>query len=731
MSDFRRADAPCLLSLPTDKTEVRLRRLRLIGALGAMVALTACGSGDENESRVDTPVSTPIDGPVDTENGAATWRRVALEGQSFTTARAQLVAFGAGNRWVGRTVTGQGQCTLAFFGRDPAPGAQKSCYVYEGDAAPPPPPPPPPAPPPPAPPPPAPAPPPPAPPPPAPAPAPTPAPAPAPAPAPTPAPAPAPTPAPAPASSARVARVDLAQTLIFPSDDSELVLVSNKDVAVRVYATTTQTQEAKPAGVLRVESSTGALLQQIALTAPGGSLPTTVPAAPTATNAYTALVPGSLVTAGMRLTVSLANGQAPTTFYPRVGGGAALTIVAVPVTLGSTTGQVATGVDRYVQARVPAASINVQVRAPYTPRAVTALPTSESQWSDAFSRVLSELASLRLMEQASRQTYYYGFMPKRTYGLAGLGYVPGNAALGFDLPNNQNAVRQTLTHEFGHNLSLPHAPCGGAAGADPNYPYANGNLGGGNRYIWGYNLDTGAFVDPRRTDLYDMMSYCSGDTFSDYNYRRMQVHLTPADRSVTLMAAAASVASGPQELLLVSGQIDGGRAELMPMKSLVGEAQLPSPGAYVLRITTGSGVVDYPFEPQQLDHGQGALHFAFTVPHPGTIYSVTVMRAGQALMQAQSRAATAASAGRQQPSAASVGPAVQVTEQGGVLQLAWDHTRHPYLTVTHVAGTRRATLAQDLQGGRASLPLGALPAGGSFEFSLSDGLNTLRHMHPR
>ncbi|HEY0821416.1 MAG TPA: M66 family metalloprotease, partial [Rhizobacter sp.] len=479
-----------------------------------------------------------------------------------------------------------------------------------------------------------------------------------------------------------------------------------------------------------VESSSGALLQQIALTAPSGELPASVPTVPTATNAYTALLPGSLVSPGIRLTVSLANGQAPTTLYPRVGGGAVLTIVAVPVTLGGTTGQVVSGVDRYVQARVPAAAINVQVRAPYVPRAVTALPTTESQWGEAFNRVLSELASLRLMEQASRQTYYYGFMPKRTYGLAGLGYVPGNAALGFDLPNNANAVRQTLTHEFGHNLSLPHAPCGGASGADPNYPYANGLLGGGNRYIWGYNLDSGAFVDPRRTDRYDMMSYCSGDTFSDYNYRRMQVHLTPADRTAAL-SAAASVVSGPQELLLVSGQIDAGRAELMPMKSLVGEAQLPTPGAYVLRITTGSGVVEYPFEPQQLDHGQGALHFAFTVPHPGTIYSVTVMRAGQALMQAQSRAATAASAGRQQPSGASVGPVVQVTEQGGVLQLAWDATRHPYLTVTHVAGTRRATLAQDLQGGRASLPLGTLPAGGSFEFSLSDGLNTLRHTHPR
>jgi hypothetical protein len=45
--------------------------------------------------------------------------------------------------------------------------------------------------------------------------------------------------------------------------------------------------------------------------------------------------------------------------------------------------------------------------------------------------------------------------------------------------------------------------------------------------------------------------------------------------------------------------------------------------------------------------------------------------------------------------------------------------------VTHV-GTQRATLAQDLQGGTASLPLTNVPAGGSFESSLSDWLNTLR-----
>ena len=71
----------------------------------------------------------------------------------------------------------------------------------------------------------------------------------------------------------------------------------------------------------------------------------------------------------------------------------------VPVQLGGTTGQVATGVDRYVQARVPAASVAVRVRAPYVSTAITSLPTTESAWSTAFSKVLSELASLRLMEQ--------------------------------------------------------------------------------------------------------------------------------------------------------------------------------------------------------------------------------------------------------------------------------------------------------------------------------------------
>ncbi|MBT9527135.1 MAG: hypothetical protein IV105_17910 [Rhizobacter sp.] len=514
---------------------------------------------------------------------------------------------------------------------------------------------------------------------------------------------------------------------MFPSGDSALVLVANKAVLVRVNAITTNAQEAKPAGVLRVETSTGQLVQQLALTAPTGSLPSAVPAAPTSTNAYSAVVPANLVRTGLRLTASLANGQPPTTVNPRVGGGVAMRLVAVPIQIAGTAGQVVSGPASYLQARAPLASVTLQVHAPYVPRGVTALPTTEDEWDTAFGKVLSELSNLHMLEQASDESYYYGFMPKRTYGLSGLGYRPGNAAVGFDLPSNPTAVRETLAHELGHNFSLPHAPCGGPANPDPDYPYANAQLGATGRYIWGYNFETSTFVDPRRTNIHDMMSYCDGDTFSDYNYRKIQVYLTPADRSVQVASAsgAVSVASGPQELLLVSGQIAAGKAEFMPAKSLFGEPRLPQRGPYTLRIVTAQGVVEYPFATRELDHVASAQHFGFTIPHPGSIFSMSVVKDGQTLTQSEARRATAASATTQTERAASAGMQLQVSEQAGVLRLSWDHARYPYLTVTHL-GAQRSTLAQDLQGGSAALPLGSLPAGGSYEFSLSDGLNTVR-----
>jgi hypothetical protein len=570
-------------------------------------------------------------------------------------------------------------------------------------------------------------------------PAPTPAPAPetAPAPAPgasaSPAPAPVPAPpasapvapAPPPLPAARVANIELAQTMLYGSADPELVLVADKAVLVKVNVITPNAAEDKPAGTLRVETASGALVQAIPLIVPPSPLPSAVAPVPSLSNAYSAVVPATLVKSGLRLSVTLENGRAPVTINPRVGGGVSIRMVAVPIQIAGTTGQVANRIENHIQTRMPVAGVTLQTHAPYVSNSVTSVPTTEAQWEEAFRSILLEVSKLYTSENPDepQNVFYYGFLPKRTSGLLGMGYTPGRAAVGFDLVSNASLVLETVTHELGHNIGLSHAPCGPVTNPDPAYPYANAQLGAPGRYIWGYMADTRTFVDPRRSDLHDMMSYCDGSSFSDYNYRNLQIQLTPSDQSVR--AAAAANENGPQELILVSGQIDAQRGVVLkPVKTLFGQTRAPKPGVYSLRITTTQGTLEYPFTAQQIDHAVGVQHFAFTLPNPGPITSMSLLRGGRVLMTSTAPPAT------KDLFDANVRPEVQVSEQGGELRLGWDADKYTYLTVTHV-GEHRTTLAQDLKGGSATLSAAGLPAGGSFELSLSDGLNAMRVVKKR
>ena len=68
----------------------------------------------------------------------------------------------------------------------------------------------------------------------------------------------------------------------------------------------------------------------------------------------------------------------------------------------------------------------------------------------------------------------------------------------------------TMAHELGHNLSLSHAPWGGAGGPDPAFPTPDGSIG-----AWGYDFrNGGALASPARTDL---MSYCES-WISNYHF---------------------------------------------------------------------------------------------------------------------------------------------------------------------------------------------------------------------
>lgn len=52
-----------------------------------------------------------------------------MEGASFTVSGTQTVRYGAGTSWVQRTVTSAGNCTNAFFGRDPLENTVKACQL--------------------------------------------------------------------------------------------------------------------------------------------------------------------------------------------------------------------------------------------------------------------------------------------------------------------------------------------------------------------------------------------------------------------------------------------------------------------------------------------------------------------------------------------------------------------------------------------------------------------------
>jgi hypothetical protein len=84
--------------------------------------------------------------------------------------------------------------------------------------------------------------------------------------------------------------------------------------------------------------------------------------------------------------------------------------------------------------------------------------------------------------------------------VAGIGYLGQGVATGRD------DSQQVAAHELGHNFGRNHAPCGGAGGADPGYPYANGRIG-----TWGWSGSQ--LLSP--TQWVDLMS-CNPGWVSDY-----------------------------------------------------------------------------------------------------------------------------------------------------------------------------------------------------------------------
>ena len=141
------------------------------------------------------------------------------------------------------------------------------------------------------------------------------------------------------------------------------------------------------------------------------------------------------------------------------------------------------------RALLPVAGVDVVAHSPV-----------ESSTNDAFS-LLRQTQAIRVME--GRTGYYMGTIAGPVTAAAGVAFVPGRSS--FSVPHSG-----VIAHELGHNMSLFHAPCGGAGGPDPSFPDAGGRIG-----AWGWNFETETLVSPGTPDL---MSYCGPKWISDYHF---------------------------------------------------------------------------------------------------------------------------------------------------------------------------------------------------------------------
>jgi len=160
-----------------------------------------------------------------------------------------------------------------------------------------------------------------------------------------------------------------------------------------------------------------------------------------------------------------------------------------------------------------------------------------------------------------------------------------------------------IAHELGHNLNLYHAPCGGAGGPDPYYPYEDGSIG-----VSGYDMMNESLVSPQ---TWDLMSYCEPMWISDYSFSRAMSHRIML--GATVPPAFAAVTRG---LLLWGGLDEAGELTLEPAFVVDAPLKLPeSDGPYTIRgeREDGSNLFSLSFAISEYADTEGGS-FAFIVP---------------------------------------------------------------------------------------------------------------------
>lgn len=454
--------------------------------------------------------------------------------------------------------------------------------------------------------------------------------------------------------------------------DRTVPLVRDRDALLRVFVTANQVNAAAPDVDVTLYAS-GQPIAELTIPAPGVTTPLAADES-TLNSSWNVILDRSLIVPNLSIVArvdpadAIAEGDETDNTFPVSGTPLALDVRTVP-TFEVTFVPVITKVNGrrgdvtetnqadYVEAAMrmhPLAAWDGVVHAPYT--TTTNLGLQSDNGNNAWGVILSEIASLRVAENSMR--HYYGVVnPSYTGGVAGVGYIGGPAALGWDRPGSRGGV---AAHEWGHNWGRQHAPCGGAGNPDQNYPYSGGEIG-----VVGYDVVQESL---RPADWHDLMGYCDNEWISDYTYLEV---LSYRGNSFARRPPSGAIQAG----MLVWGRLESGRAILEPPVRVTARPSLPAePGPYHVegRGADGSRLFGVDFAPMEVaDDSSGGKHFAFVVP-------LRPERASR--LAALHLDGPGVRASRRLP--ASDLPTVAVTRAGAErLRLRWDAGRSPMLLV--------------------------------------------------
>ncbi|MGN6392635.1 MAG: CARDB domain-containing protein [Gemmatimonadales bacterium] len=473
----------------------------------------------------------------------------------------------------------------------------------------------------------------------------------------------------------RIDGMYLTQSVQTYADD--VPLVKDRDGYLRVFVTANQSNVAAPQVRVRLYQN-GQLVTTLTIAPPGPSVPLW-PDEGSVNASWNVPVPGSLIQPGLSILADVdpdnlvPEGDETNNAFPASGTPvvmdvhttSAFSVHFVPVVQAANgrRGSVSdANKDSFLTAAMrihPLAGYEADVGSPYT----TMAPVLQGDNANgAWSTILSQIEALRVAEGSSR--HYYGVVsPPYTSGVAGIGYIGGLTAIGWD----RSGVDMVAAHEWGHNWGRKHAPCGGPSNPDASYPYANGTIG-----VYGFDVAARSIKPPSWNDL---MGYCSNEWISDYTYRGVLAY-REAHPDAAADVAAPGFAQATQPCLLVWGRIERGQTVLEPAFQIITRPSLPVRGGpYVVegRDRRGGQVFRVSFQPQEVaDDPAGAQHFAFAVPlqadRAASLDLLRVTAPGRATVSVR---------------AAVAGAPVEVraaTEPGGVA-LRWDAVAHPMVMV--------------------------------------------------